>query len=171
VFTYTAGQGLHGFTLDRDIGEFVLTHPDVRCPERGRYYSANLARASEWPDAARSYVESLTEGDHPYSLRYAGALVADVHRSVLEGGIYLYPPDRAHPDGKLRLLYECAPLAFAVEQAGGLASTGVSRVLDVPIGSIHQRVPFAIGSRADVLTFEQEVSRPSPVPGTAPTGS
>jgi fructose-1,6-bisphosphatase I len=157
AFAYTTGEGLHGFTLGEDIGEFVLTHPAIRCPEAGPYYSANLANVSTWPSNARRYIEHLTdstEAAHAHSLRYSGALVADVHRTVLEGGIYLYPCDRRHPDGKLRLLYECAPLAFVVEQAGGAASTGRGRVLDVPIQSIHQWIPFAVGSRAEVERFD-----------------
>ena len=158
ALAYTTGEGLHGFTLDEEIGEFVLTHSAIRCPDGGRYYSANLANVPTWPSSARRYIEHLTDSTqaaHAYSLRYAGALVADVHRTVLEGGIYLYPCDKRHPDGKLRLLYECAPLAFVIEQAGGAASTGGAPVLDVPIGSIHQRVPFAIGSRAEVARFDE----------------
>lgn len=157
ALVYTTGEGLHGFTLDEDIGEFVLTHPAIRCPETGSYYSANLANVPAWPSNARSYIEHLTnsaEAAHAYSLRYSGALVADVHRTLLEGGIYLYPSDVRHPDGKLRLLYECAPLAFVVEQAGGAASTGRTRVLDVPIQSVHQRTPLAIGSRAELERFD-----------------
>ena len=157
AFAYTTGHGLHGFTLDEDIGEFVLTHAAIRCPESGPYYSANLANVPTWPSNARRYIEHLTDSTqavHPYSLRYAGALAADMHRTLLEGGIYLYPCDRRHPDGKLRLLYECAPLAFLVEQAGGAASTGRASILDVPISSIHQRVPFAIGSRDEVARFD-----------------
>ena len=156
MFVYTDGDSLDGFTLDRDIGEFVLTHPRIRCPERGQYYSANVGRSAEWSTELRAFIDTLARsGTH--SLRYSGALVADLHRNLLEGGVYLYPPDRAHPEGKLRLLYECAPLAFAVEQAGGAASTGSSRVLDVPIASIHQRVPFIVGSRLDVLRFEESL--------------
>ncbi len=157
AFVYTTGDGLHGFTLDEDIGEFVLTHPALRCPESGPYYSANLANVPTWPPNARRYIDHLTDAAqaaHAYSLRYAGALAADVHRTVLEGGIYLYPCDRRHPEGKLRLLYECAPLAFVLEQAGGAASTGRARVLDLPIQSIHQRVPLVIGSRIEVARFE-----------------
>lgn len=157
AFVYTTGEGLHGFTLDAGIGEFVLSHPALRCPETGPYYSANLANVPTWPSRARAYIEQLTTtraADQAHSLRYAGALVADMHRTLIEGGIYLYPCDRRHPDGKLRLLYECAPLAFVVEQAGGVASTGAMRVLDVPIESIHQRVPFAAGSRQEAARFD-----------------
>jgi fructose-1,6-bisphosphatase I len=159
VFVYTTGSGVHGFTLDHDIGEFLLTHPDIRCPPQGPYYSANLANVSEWNDQTQAYVGQLARGaDRSYSLRYSGALVADLHRSLIEGGVYLYPADQRHPDGKLRLAYECAPLAFVVEHAGGAAITGTSTVLDVPFHSIHQRVPFVAGSRDDVAILER-VSR------------
>jgi fructose-1,6-bisphosphatase I len=155
VFVYTTGAGVHGFTLDHDIGEFLLTHPDIRCPLQGPYYAVNLANLPDWDEGTQAYIRHLVAGsDRTYSLRYSGALVADIHRSLLDGGIYLYPADRHHPDGKLRLAYECAPLAFVVEQAGGAASTGLSSVLDTPFESIHQRVPFAAGSRNDVARFE-----------------
>jgi fructose-1,6-bisphosphatase I len=156
IFVYTVGDAVDGFTLERDIGEFVLTHPHIQCPDRGEYYSANLGRSAEWPSEFQTFANALAGG---HSLRYSGALVADTHRNLLEGGVYLYPPDRGHPEGKLRLLYECAPLAFVVEQAGGAASTGSSNVLDVPISSIHQRVPLIIGSRLDVLQFEAFTGR------------
>lgn len=158
AFVYTTGDGLHGFTLDRDIGEFVLTHPSMRCPADGRYYSANLANLPSWPAPVRRYVAALTdtpESADARTLRYAGALVADLHRTLLEGGIFFYPADDRHPNGKLRLLYECAPVAWIVEQAGGAASTGEVPVLDVPIESIHQRVPLAIGSRNEVARFDR----------------
>jgi fructose-1,6-bisphosphatase I len=155
-FVYTTGNGVHGFTLDHDIGEFLLTHPNMQCPPHGPYYGANLANVRDWDDGVQEYIRHLTAGgDRAYSLRYSGALVADVHRSLLEGGIYLYPADRHHAGGKLRLAYECAPLAFVLEQAGGAASTGTSAVLDSPFESIHQRVPFAAGSRDEVATFER----------------
>jgi len=157
MFVYTAGDGLDGFTLNRDIGEFELTHPRIRCPERAQYYSANVGRSAEWPAEFRAFVDALTGSGGEHSLRYSGALVADVHRNLLEGGVYVYPPDREHPEGKLRLLYECAPLALVVEQAGGAASTGTTRVLDVPVTSIHQRIPFIVGSRLDVLRFKQSL--------------
>lgn len=156
IFVYTTGSGVHGFTLDHDIGEFLLTHPQMECPPHGPYYAANLANLQDWDAGAQEYVRHLAAGlDRTYSLRYSGALVADVHRSLLEGGIYLYPADRQHPSGKLRLAYECAPLAFVLEQAGGAASTGTSAVLDAPFESIHQRVPFAGGSRDEVAMLER----------------
>src|SRR5262249_48572070 len=152
------GHGVNGFTLDRDLGEFLLSHELIQCPAGGRYYSANLARRGEWPAAVRDFITALNERattHRPYSLRYAGALVADVHRNLLEGGVYFYPPDADHAEGKLRLLYECAPLAFVVEQAGGLATTGTERILDVQPRSIHQRAPLIIGSADDVRLYEQ----------------
>lgn len=159
IFVYTCGHGAHGFTLDRELGEFLLSHESMRCPERGHYYSANLGRFYEWPTEIQDFIGYLTERDpatkRPYSLRYAGALVADLHRSLVEGGLYFYPPDKDHDKGKLRFLYECAPLGFVAEQAGGCASTGRQRILDLQAESIHQRVPFVIGSTEDVALYEK----------------
>jgi fructose-1,6-bisphosphatase I len=162
VLVYTLGDAVDAFTLDDDVGEFLLSHAKVRCPDRGSYYSANLGRYHGWDPNVRAYADHVIEPDpesgRPYSLRYSGALAADLHRSLLEGGIYLYPADKEHPDGKLRLLYECAPLAFVVEAAGGRASTGRGRVLDLRAESLHQRAPLAIGSSDEVATFERFVA-------------
>ena len=159
VLVYTSGEGVHGFTFDQDVGEFLLSHEDIRCPGRGPYFSANLARFRQWDPNIRGFVDSLmTEELHagrPHSLRYVGALVADVHRSLVEGGIYFYPPDKTHERGKLRLLYECAPLAFVVEQAGGSASTGQEPILDLRVESLHQTTPLVIGSAEDVAEYER----------------
>ncbi len=159
VFVYSVGDGVAGFTLDHDIGEFMLSHERIVCPARGSYYSANLGRYNRWHAQVRNYVDFLIQHDpatgRPYSLRYTGALVADLHRILLEGGIYLYPGDKSDPEGKLRLLYECAPLAFVAEQAGARASTGDRRILDIRPESIHQKVPFAVGSRDDVELYER----------------
>ena len=159
VLVYTFGHGVHGFTLDRDLGEFLLSHESIHCPPRGRTYSGNLAHYQEWHPSIQKFINYLGERDpatkRPYSLRYTGALVSDLHRSLLEGGLYFYPTDERNRDGKLRLLYECAPLAFVVEQAGGRASTGTQRILDIQVESIHQRVPFVIGSAADVTLYEK----------------
>jgi fructose-1,6-bisphosphatase I len=159
MLVYTIGHGVYGFTLDRDLGEFLLSHENIRCRARGKTYSANLANSPVWHSNIQKYVDYLNERDpgtqRPYSLRYTGALVADLHRSLLEGGLYFYPADPNHRDGKLRLMYECAPLAFIVEQAGGRASTGTERVLDVQAASIHQRAPLAIGSAEDVALYEK----------------
>lgn len=166
VLVYTAGNGVHGFTLDRELGEFLLSHENIRCPLMGRTYSANLARAREWHPNLQRFIDYLTHGNdvtkHPYSLRYTGALIADLHRSLLEGGIYLYPADGGHPEGKLRLLYECAPLAFVVEQADGRASTGLGRILDIQAKSIHQRVPLVIGSSDEVALCERFMATGQP---------
>jgi fructose-1,6-bisphosphatase I len=167
ILVYTCGHGVYGFTLDRELGEFLLSHESIRCPQSGRTYSANLARAREWHPNNLRFIEYLTQGDGvrrpAYSLRYTGALVADLHRSLMEGGVYLYSADVGHPEGKLRLLYECAPLAFVVEQAGGRASTGSQRILEVQAKSIHQRVPLVIGSSEEVVLCEQFMAtgRPS----------
>jgi fructose-1,6-bisphosphatase I len=162
ALVYTSGRGVDGFTLDHDIGEFLLSHPNIRCPARGRAFSANLGHWNEWEPGIRRLVEHLGASDcatnRPYQLRYSGALVADLHRCLLEGGFYFYPPDAAHANGKLRLLYECAPLAFVVEQAGGRASTGTRRILDIGAETIHQREPLVIGSAVDVALYEQFVA-------------
>jgi fructose-1,6-bisphosphatase I len=159
LYVYTAGAGSHGFTLERSLDDFVLSHERIRCPERGRYFSANLGKIGEWPFEIREYFDHVTRRDprtrRPMSLRYAGALVADLHRNLLEGGVYFYPADADHQSGKLRYLYECAPLAFVVEQAGGRASTGRDRILDLTARSIHERTPLVIGSAHDVELFER----------------
>jgi len=152
ILVYTTGDGVHGFTLDHDIGEFVLSHPSLTCPSRGAYYSANVGNERDWNEPTRAYVAQVSA---THSLRYTGALVADLHRCLIDGGVYLYPADRQHPRGKLRLTYECAPLAFVAEQAGGAASADGAPVLDVPIESPHQRVPLVIGSRDDVAMFDR----------------
>ena len=143
------------FTLDISIGEFVLTHPDVQLPSRGGIYSFNEANRVYWDPPLRSYVEDIQQGlgesGKRYSSRYIGSMVGDVHRTLLYGGIFGYPADAKNPDGKLRLLYEAAPMAYLVEQAGGLALTGKTRVMDLLPRSVHQRVPVLLGSRDDVL--------------------
>ena len=158
ILVYSAGSGVSGFTLDHDLGAFLLSHEDIRCPERGAIYSANLGHHHEWEPGIRDFVAHVTEEDggsrRPYSLRYTGALVADLHRSLIEGGVYFYPADASHREGKLRLLYECAPLAFVMEQAGGRASDGRRRILDIPRRALHQRVPLVIGSREEVALYE-----------------
>ena len=168
VLVYTTGAGVHSFTLDPTIGAFVLTAERMKMPEQGPYYSTNEANAAEWPQAYRTYVERLRAGkDGAYSSRYIGSLVADFHRTLLKGGVFLYPPTTKQPGGKLRLLYEANPLAFIAEQAGGAASFGGGRVLDIVPEGIHQRTPFMVGQRAgdgdaggdagSVTRFEAEV--------------
>ncbi|MBI4161941.1 MAG: class 1 fructose-bisphosphatase [Acidobacteria bacterium] len=161
ILVYSRGLGVNGFTLDHGFGGFLLTHPDLRCPRQGKYYSANLGNYPRWEASVRRFVDHLTGtaagAKGSYSLRYVGALVADVHRNLLEGGIFFYPGDDRNRNGKLRLLYECAPLAFLIQQAGGLATTGRERILDVRPESPHQKVPLAIGSPHEVELYEKFV--------------
>ncbi|MDW7774430.1 MAG: class 1 fructose-bisphosphatase [Desulfobulbaceae bacterium] len=160
MLVYTTGEGVHGFTLDPSVGEFFLSHPDIRIPEQARYYSINEAYTNYWYESTRKYIDYIKEIDHgtgrPYSLRYIGSLVADIHRNLISGGIFLYPRDRKNtdqPEGKLRLLYEAAPMAMLIKEAGGLAITDDGRdILDIEPSSLHQRVPLIIGSREDVAT-------------------
>lgn len=158
MLVFTVGRGVHGFTLDPGIGEYLLSHEQIRIPPRGKVYAVNEGNYHKWPDGTKRYIDHLKIQDRasgrPYSSRYSGCLVADVHRILLGGGIYLYPGEVDKPDGKLRLLYETNPLAFVVEQAGGRASTGAMRILDVDPKSLHQRVPLIIGSREDVEEAE-----------------
>ncbi len=152
VLVYTTGNGVHSFTLDPTIGAFVLSGERMRMPEQGSYYSTNEANATSWPEVYRDYVALLRGGGlgREYSSRYIGSLVADFHRTLLKGGVFLYPPTLKQPKGKLRLLYEANPLAFIAEQAGGMAIGGSGRILDIEPEAIHQRTPFIVGSRREV---------------------
>jgi len=157
MLVYGVGGDVHGFTLDTAVGEFFLSHPAIRMPERGREFSANLSRLGAWEPGFRAFVDDHShggDGDRAYSLRYIGALVADFHRVLLRGGVFFYPGDAKNPSGKLRILYEAAPLAFLAEAAGGAASTGARRILDIVPDSLHQRTPLVIGSRDEVETIE-----------------
>ena len=155
MLVYTTGQGVHGFTLDPTIGEFLLSHENLRIPERGRIYSANEGNYANWSAPVRGYVDGLRGGG--YSGRYIGSLVADFHRNLLKGGVFLYPGDSRSPEGKLRLVYEANPLAFIVEQAGGRASNGSAPILDLRPAQLHQRTPLIIGSALDVDDFDAAV--------------
>lgn len=153
MMVYTTGQGAHGFTLDPSIGEFLLSHPNIRIPEEGRYLSVNDSYEELWDDRVRSimrHYKGLEGGRKALSTRYVGSLVADFHRNLLGGGIFAYPANRKTTKGKLRLLYEANPLSFIVEQAGGAASDGTQRILDVLPNELHQRTPLYIGSKSDV---------------------
>ena len=152
VLVYSTGNGVHSFTLDNSIGAFVLSQERMRMPEQGSYYSANEATAAGWPAAYRTYLDGLRTGalGREYSTRYIGSLVADFHRTLLKGGVFLYPPTAKAPQGKLRLLYEANPLAFLAEQAGGMATNGLDRVLEMKPSGIHQRTPFCFGSRREM---------------------
>jgi fructose-1,6-bisphosphatase I len=159
MFVYTTGRGVHGFTLDPSVGEFLLSHENITIPKRGKIYSINEGNSIRWEDGMKRYVEYLKAEDkdtgRPYSSRYIGTLVADFHRTLLYGGIYAYPGDKKNPEGKLRLMYEANPLAYIVEQAGGRASNGTRWVLDVRPTSLHQKTPLFIGSEEDVKLAEE----------------
>ncbi len=165
MLVITTGQGVNGYTLDPSVGEFILSHIDIKTPSNGEIYSANEGNSKFWDEGTRNYIDYLKEKDpatgRPYSLRYIGSLVADFHRNLLYGGIFLYPTDYKDPDkpkAKLRLLYEASPLAFIVEQAGGIATTGKENIMDIVPTELHQRVPLIIGSREDVLTYQKFIS-------------
>jgi fructose-1,6-bisphosphatase I len=155
MLVYSVGNGVHGFTLDPHIGEYVLSHPNMRMPGSGKYYSVNEAYRDAFPRAYRTFLERLRVGSTGtrYGTRYIGSLVADFHRTLLKGGVFLYPPTRDHPQGKLRLLYEANPIAFLAEQAGGGASNGSGRILDVQPTTIHQRTPLVVGSAMEMTEF------------------
>ena len=162
MLVYTTGQGAHGFTYDPSIGEFLLSHPDIRIPNTPRYLSVNDAYESQWEEPVRSLMRKYRglEGDRkPLSVRYVGSLVADFHRNLLGGGVFCYPRNSRRPNGKLRLLYEANPLAFIVEQAGGAACDGTTRILDIQPTELHQRTPLYIGSKAEV-ELAHETLRP-----------
>jgi fructose-1,6-bisphosphatase I len=151
MLVYTTGKGVNGFTLDPSIGEFCLSHPDMKMPEIGRMYAMNEGNIFECEQGLRDYVNYCQSRENqtgmPYSGRYIGSLVADFHRNLIKGGIYIYPDVLSAPEGKLRLLYECNPLAFIAEQAGGLATTGRKRILEIRPERLHQRVPYYVGSK------------------------
>lgn len=158
MLVYSTGQGVHGFTLDPDIGEFLLSHENMVLPEPPKYYSVNTAYYERWPASMQAYLRWLQGRDGsdapPLSARYIGSLVADIHRNLVKGGIFCYPGEIGKPHGKIRLLYEAAPLAFLVEQAGGYASDGVRPLLDIVPTDTHQRVPFFVGNRSLVEKAE-----------------
>jgi len=166
LLVYTCGEDVRLFTLEPSIGEFLLTSSSVRMPPRGRGYAVNEGRSGAWAPETRAFVEHLKQSDEaagrPYSTRYSASLVADFHRILLEGGIYLYPATAGKPTGKLRVLYECHPLAFVAEHAGGGATTGREAVLDVVPESLHARIPFAIGSAREIALYDRFQSGQGP---------
>lgn len=168
MLVYTTGNGVHGFTLDPTIGEFLLSHPNITIPETGRYLSVNDSYEQIWDDSTRALMRRYRGLDgerEAMNVRYVGSLVADFHRNLLGGGLFAYPANEKSPNGKLRLLYEANPLAFIVEQAGGLASNGNQRILDIVPTELHQRVPLYIGSRNDVLMAESMLNKTSALAG------
>jgi fructose-1,6-bisphosphatase I len=158
MLVFTTGNGVHGFTYDPSVGEFLLSHDDIKMPKRGSIYSVNEGNLDRWDEATQNYISYLKQTDkatgRPYSARYIGSLVADFHRNLLYGGIFLYPGDKKNPQGKLRLTYEAFPLAFIVEQAGGYATDGRRRILDIMPEQLHQKTPLIIGSYDDVKDAE-----------------
>ncbi len=159
LFVYTVGNGVHGFTLDPSFGEFILSHPNIKTPKKSKIYSINEGNYLYWHQGLKKYIKWLQDEDkatdRPYSSRYIGSMVADIHRNLLYGGIFMYPADSRNPNGKLRLMYECNPMAFLVEQAGGRASNGKQRILEIQPKSLHQRTPIFIGSEEDILLVEK----------------
>lgn len=155
IMVYTTGNGVFGFTLDPAIGAYVLSHDGLKMPPQGNVYSVNEARTEQFPCVYQEYLRRLRTGQfgREYGSRYVGSLVADFHRTMLRGGVFLYPPTKGYEDGKLRLMYEANPLAFIAEQAGGLATNGDQRILEIQPLDIHQRTPLVIGSRVEVEEF------------------
>jgi fructose-1,6-bisphosphatase I len=162
MFVYSTGAGVHGFTLDPEVGEYVLSHPNMRVPASCTCFSANESNYNKWDEPTRKFADHIRYGgDQRYektSSRYIGSMVADFHRNLLYGGIFMYPADYKNKNGKLRLLYECAPLAYLAERAGGAASSGPARILDIQPEELHQRVPIVIGNRHEVALYEQMIA-------------
>ena len=157
MLVYTTGHGVHGFTLNPALGTFYLSHPNMQFPESGKIYSVNEGNYIHFPQGVKDYIKycQLEEEDRPYTSRYIGSLVADFHRNMIKGGIYLYPESSLWPSGKLRLLYECNPMAFLAEQANGKASDGYSRIMEIEPTELRQRVPFFCGSKQMVNKAEE----------------
>jgi len=166
MLVYTTGKGVNGFTLDPSIGEFCLSHPDMKIPKDGSIYSINEGYYTHFPDGVKKYIKYCQVEDvktnRPYTSRYIGSMVADVHRNLIKGGIFIYPITAGAPNGKLRLVYECNPMAFIIEQAGGKASNGYQRILDLPVNELHQRSAIFIGSENMVKKAEEMMSFFSP---------
>jgi len=157
MIVYSTGHGVNGFTLNPAIGTYYLSHPNMRYPEDGNIYSVNEGNYVHFPQGVKDYIKycQKEEGNRPYSARYIGSLVSDFHRNMIKGGIYIYPNTSKDPNGKLRLLYECNPMAYLAEQAGGSASNGFERILDITPTELHQRVPFFCGSKNMVAKAEE----------------
>jgi len=166
MLVYTTGKGVNGFTLDPSIGEFCLSHPDMKLPEDGFIYSINEGNYVHFPDGVKKYIKYCQVEDkktgRPYTSRYIGSMVADVHRNLIKGGIFIYPVTAGAPNGKLRLVYECNPMAFIIEQAGGRASNGYERILDLDVNALHQRSAIFIGSKNMVKKAEEMMASFSP---------
>lgn len=161
MLVYTTGHGVNGFTLNPAIGTFYLSHPEMKFPETGKIYSINEGNYIHFPQGVKDYIKycQMEEGDRPYTSRYIGSLVSDFHRNMIKGGIYIYPKSSVNSDGKLRLLYECNPMAFLAEQAAGKASDGFGRIMEIQPVELHQRVPFFCGSRRMVEKAESFMAK------------
>ena len=157
MLVYTTGAGVNGFTLNPAIGSFYLSHPDMQFPEDGHIYSVNEGNYIQFPQGIKNYIKycQKDEEERPYTARYIGSLVSDFHRNMIKGGIYMYPQSSKNPNGKLRLLYECNPMAFLAEQANGIASDGFNRIMDIQPTELHERVPFICGSKNMVKKCEE----------------
>jgi fructose-1,6-bisphosphatase I len=166
MLVYTTGNGVNGFTLDPSIGEFCLSHANIKIPENGTIYSMNEGNYVHFPEGVKKYIKYCQIEDEatsrPYTSRYIGSMVADLHRNMIKGGVYIYPTTASAPHGKLRLVYECNPLAFIIEQAGGRATNGFDRILDIEVTEIHQRESIFIGSTEMVLKAEEFMAEYSP---------
>jgi fructose-1,6-bisphosphatase I len=166
MLVYTTGKGVNGFTLDPSIGEFCLSHPDMKIPQDGFIYSINEGYYVHFPDGVKKYIKYCqvedTKTGRPYTSRYIGSMVADVHRNLIKGGVYIYPATAGAPNGKLRLVYECNPMAFIIEQAGGRATNGYERILEQEVNELHQRSPIFIGSENMVKKAEEMMACFSP---------
>ena len=149
---YTTGFGVNGFTLNPALGTFYLSHPNLKFPATGNIYSINEGNYAHFPQGIKKYIKYCQEdkNERPYTSRYVGSLVSDFHRNLISGGVYLYPPTLSYPHGKLRLLYECNPIAFLAEEAGGAATDGKKRILDIPPEKLHQRCPLYCGDKSMV---------------------
>ena len=155
ILVYSVGNGVHGFTLDPSVGAYLLSHPNIRMPKQGKYYSCNEAHLASFPPGYGTYIDNLRSGAYgkKYATRYVGSMVADIHRTLIKGGVFLYPATADHPQGKLRLSYEANPIAFLIEQAGGVATNGRGRILDIRPDSIHQRTPLIVGGQVEMTEF------------------
>lgn len=161
ILVYSVGNGVHGFTLDPAIGAYVLSHENIRMPEQGKYYSVNEANRDSFPKPYTDFIDKLRGGKlgSKYGSRYIGSMVSDFHRTLLKGGVFMYPPTDAAPAGKLRLLYEANPIAFIAEKAGGVAGNGTGPILNIQPENIHQRTPLIVGSKAEMTAFQECVGK------------
>jgi fructose-1,6-bisphosphatase I len=163
MMVYGTRRGVNGFTLDPSIGEFTLSHPNIKCPESGKIYSVNHGNFFQYEDKVKAYIDACQKKNKdnggPYTQRYIGSMVSDVHRNLIKGGIFMYPATVSKPKGKLRLLYECNPFAFIMEVAGGKATNGKERILDIKPTELHQRSAFFVGSKDMMEELETYLNR------------